>query len=326
MKAFVIQNGTYEMTDMPEQETGANDVTVKMTYVGLNRRDLYIKNRLGNDPNALILGSDGVGIVEKVGDQVSHIKEGDKVIINPSLAWEKISHAPPASFDILGMPDHGTFAEKLTIDASQVMQKPAHLTDAEAATVALAALTAYRAMFTQGRLQKDETVFIPGGSSGVSQFLIQFAIHSGARVITSSRDLKKRAHLQELGAHLVIDSAADWSEVLANEKIDLVIESVGAATFNRSLAAVKQGGRVVVFGATAGDEVTLNLRDFFYGQYHLIGSTMGSKEELQEALNLMEAHHIKPIIGHEYVFNDLALAMTDLEANKYFGKLTVKVR
>lgn len=325
MKALVIENKAFKMTDMPEIEPEGNEVKIKMTYVGLNRRDTYMPKNRQDQPEALIVGSDGAGVIEAVGEDVTHFKVGDEVIINPSLNWFEESAAPPKDFQILGHPDHGTFAEKVTIDAGQVEPKPGHLSDKEAATIALASLTGYRAMFTQGKLEKGQTVFIPGGSSGVSQFLIQFAIHSGARVITSSRHMKKRAKLQELGAHVVLDTAEDWEEALKEEPVDLVIESVGGATFNRSLATLKQGGRMVVFGSSTEDTVDINIRQFFYGQYQLIGSTMGSREELREALAFIERHQIKPEIGHEYVFDDLKVALDDLVNNKYFGKITVKV-
>src|SRR5690606_16851128 len=114
-----------------------------------------------------------------------------------------------------------------------------------------------------------DTVFIPGAGSGVATYMIQFAKNAGARVIVSSRNEEKRQKALELGADLAIDTNGDWAEVLEKETIDLVIESIGRATFNRSLDVLKAGGRIVVFGATTEDVIELDLRKFFYGQYQL---------------------------------------------------------
>src|SRR5690625_3489887 len=138
-------------------------------------------------------------------------------------------------------------------------------------------------MFTKGKLQKGQTVFIPGAGSGVATYMIQFAHAVGARVIVTSRDAKKREEALTIGANRAIDTSSDWEEELANESIDLVIDSVGKATFNRSLQVLKRGGKIVTFGATTEDKVDLNIREFFYGQYQLLGSTMGSREELKRS-------------------------------------------
>lgn len=325
MKAFVLQNGILQHKEMNEMPLQNKNVRIAMKAVGLNRRDLYIKHRVGEQADPLTLGSDGAGIVIATGKDVTTVQEGDEVIINPSLRWFYQSAAPPSSFDILGMPDHGTFAEEIVIDEEQVERKPAHLTWEEASVVGLSALTAFRAMFTQGELQADQTVFIPGGSSGVATYLIQFALAIGARVIVTTRDEEKANQLKEIGVDLVLFTQTDWQSQLENERIDLVIESVGAATFNESLAVLKPGGRMVVFGATAGDEIEINLRSFFYGQYQLFGSTMGSREELRSALQLMKEHEIHPIIGKVYPFEKMTTAFADLETNKFIGKLSLQI-
>src|SRR5699024_5296163 len=194
------------------------------------------------------------------------------------------------------------------LDAGQVEEKPVHLSWEEAGVLALSALTGYRALITKGKVTADDTVFIPGAGSGVATYMIQFAKALGARVIVTSRDEKKRAAALEIGADIALDTNDDWEEKLAQESIDVVIDSVGEATFNRSLAILKQGGTFVLFGATAGDEVTVNLREFFYGQYHLLGTTMGSREELREMLTFIEEHNIKPVVGHTYPLTEIAEA------------------
>lgn len=325
MKAFTYENGQLLLQQMPEPTPNDNEVVVKLKVAGLNRRDLYIPSRMGIQKDPLILGSDGAGIIESIGRNVTNVKVGDEVIINPSLRWFKNSPAPSKDFDILGMPDHGTIAEKIVINSEQVESKPEHLTWEQAGVLALAALTAYRALFTQGNVQKGDTVFIPGAGSGVATYLIQFANEVGAKVIVTSRSEEKRKKALEIGAHIAIDTNSNWEEKLTNETIDIVIDSVGQATFNRSLSVLKSGGRIVVFGATAGDEIELNLRDFFYGQYQLIGSTMGSREELREMIQFIEQHNIVPIIDKTFTLADVQQAFNHLEVNDQFGKIAINI-
>lgn len=325
MKAYVYEFGEHKLTEMLDVKPSAGEVVVALKVAGLNRRDLFIPNRLGPNEEALILGSDGAGIVEAIGEGVTDIQVGDEVIVNPSLRWEKKSLAPPADFDILGMPDHGTFAEKVLVDAKQVEAKPKFLSWEEAGVLALSGLTGYRALVTKGQVTAADTVFIPGAGSGVATYMIQFAKALGARVIVTSRDEEKRTAALELGADIALDTNDDWAERLADESIDVVIDSIGAATFNRSLALLKQGGTFVLFGATAGDEVKLNLREFFYGQYHLHGTTMGSREELREMLDFIEQYKVKPVVGHTYPFSEIADALQLLEENKQYGKIAITI-
>lgn len=325
MQAYVFEMGELKLKPMPEPTVNKDEVIVQMKVAGLNRRDLYIPNRMGPNEPALILGSDGAGIVESVGENVAAFAAGDEVIINPALRWDKNAAAPPADFDILGMPDHGTFTEKIAIPADQLEKKPQHLNWEEAGVLALSALTGYRALITQGNLRASDTVFIPGAGSGVATYMIQFAKAKGARVIVTSRDEDKRNEALKLGADIALDTAGDWNQALANETIDLVIDSVGAATFNQSLEVLKKGGRFVIFGATAGDEVTINLRDFFYGQYQLIGSTMGSREELREMIEFISKNKIKPVVGHVYRLDQIEQAFSLLKDSKHFGKIAIQI-
>lgn len=325
MKAFVHEFGQLKNGEVEDPTAGEGEVVVRLKTAGLNRRDLYIPNRRGEEADALVLGSDGAGVIESVGEGVSAVSVGDEVIINPALRWNENSVAPPEAFDILGMPDNGTFAEKIVISAEQVEPKPSYLTWEEAGSVALAGLTGYRAMFTKGNLKAGETVFIPGAGSGVATYLIQFAKNIGARVIVTSRSKEKRQQALKLGADVALDTSEVWQQALENETIDLVIESVGRATFNRSLSILKKGGRIVVFGATTKDTVELDLRNFFYNQYQLFGSTMGSREELREMLAHIEKHKTRPVIDRVFKLADAVEAFRYLEESQNFGKIVFEV-
>ncbi|AUD12812.1 MULTISPECIES: zinc-binding dehydrogenase [unclassified Planococcus (in: firmicutes)] len=324
MKAFVMEAGQYKLKDMPEPQAQAGEVVVKIRDAGINRRDLGLLKRYGDNPEALIIGSDGAGVVESLGEGVTAFAIGDEVIINPGLRWEQNSDAPPEGFDILGMPDHGTFAEKIAISAQQLEKKPAHLSWEEAGGLALPAMTGYRALFTKGQVKKGDTLFIPGAGSGVATFLIQFAKNAGATVIVTSRSEDKLARAKEIGADIAIPTDSDWVKELEGHTIDLVIDSVGGATFNRSLDVLKKGGRIVIFGATTADNVDFNLRSFFYGQYQLFGSTMGSREELRDMIQHIEQHDTHPVVDRVFSLDEAQEAFDYLAEGKQFGKVVLR--
>ncbi len=326
MKAFVHEYGEMKLKEVNNPVADNGEVVVALQTAGLNRRDLGLANRRGSDVGALILGSDGAGTIESVGKGVTNVSIGDEVIINPALRWQDNSDAPPQDFDILGMPDNGTFAEKIVLDAGQVEPKPAHLSWQEAGVLSLSALTGFRALFTKGEIKAGETVFIPGAGSGVATYLIAFAKHIGAKVIVTSRSADKRQQAVELGADIALDSASDWTKQLANETIDLVIDSVGKATFNRSLEVLKKGGRMVVFGATTEDTVDFNLRDFFYGQYRLIGTTMGSRQELRAMLAHIEQYKMHPVVDSTFSLDHAHDAFEYLREGKQFGKIALRIK
>ncbi|WP_042223978.1 quinone oxidoreductase family protein [Oceanobacillus manasiensis] len=323
MKAFVHEYGELKVKDMEEPSPGEGQVVVAIKAAGLNRRDLYIPNRRGENKEALILGSDGAGVIEAIGSGVQNVQAGDEVIINPGLRWFENSDAPPAEFDILGMPDNGTFAEKIVISCEQVEHKPSHLSWEEAGVLALSALTGYRALFTKGQIKEGETVFIPGAGSGVSTYLISFAKNVGARVIVTSRSEEKLKKAKSLGADIALLDSEDWVKQLEEEKVDLVIDSVGRATFKRSLDVLKKGGRMVVFGATTEDTIDFDLRSFFYGQYQLIGSTMGSRQELRALLDHIKNFKMHPVVDKSFTLEDMQNAFDYIEVNKQFGKIAI---
>ncbi|MBB4824216.1 zinc-binding alcohol dehydrogenase/oxidoreductase [Sporosarcina luteola] len=325
MKAFMHADGQMRLGELEDPRPGSGEVVVALKAAGLNRRDLKIPARRGNESQPLVLGSDGAGVIESVGSHVTEWSIGDEVIINPSLRWFQKSIAPPEEFDILGMPDNGTFAEKIVISSEQLEKKPARLSWEESAVVALSVLTGYRALFTQGELQAGQTVFIPGAGSGVATFMIQLAKSAGANVIVSSRSDSKRESARKIGADRAIDTNCDWAAELEDVTVDLVVESVGRATFNRSLEILKKGGRIVVFGATTEDTVDFDLRSFFYGQYQLFGTTMGSREELRAALAFLERHDIRPIVDRSFHLGEAKEAFERLEHNEQFGKIVLNI-
>ncbi|TFE00052.1 zinc-binding dehydrogenase [Jeotgalibacillus sp. R-1-5s-1] len=314
---------TYGELDAPPLKAG--EVRVKLKTAGLNHRDLFVLHRHSPSDPPLVVGSDGAGVIEEVGEGVTDVQTGDEVIINPGLGWKDNSAAPPEGFEIVGLPFHGTFAESIVVPAENAVKKPAHLSWEEAGVLALAGLTAYRALFTRGQLKEGMNVLIPGIGSGVATFLLQFAKAAGATVYVTSRSEEKRQKALELGADHALDSGSDWDGELDGLKMDLVIECVGAATFNKSLKQLKKGGTIVTFGASAGDEVTINLRELFYGQQNLLGSTMGSAEELDQMIAFIEEHGIKPVMDQVYPLNDFKAAFERIDKAEQLGKIAFTI-
>ncbi|MGJ7919457.1 zinc-binding dehydrogenase [Neobacillus sp. LXY-4] len=325
MKAVVhaektgLEGLTYR--EIEEMEPGAGEVRIKLKTAGLNHRDLFVLSRHQPTDPPLIIGSDGAGIIDAVGEGVTNVQVGDQVIINPGLGWKENSDAPPSGFEILGLPFHGTFAEKVVVPAENAFKKPEYLTWEEAGVLSLGALTAYRALFTRGKLKAGMKVLIPGIGSGVATLLLQFAKAAGAIVYVTSRSKEKCATALKLGADKAFDSNEDWNQALDGEKMDLVIECVGAATFNKSLEQLRPGGTIVTFGASAGDNVQINLRSFFYGQLNLLGSTMGSGEEYTEMLQFIETHQIRPVLDNMYPLDQFAKAFERMEKADQLGKI-----
>lgn len=312
-------------TDKADPKVSEGTVKVKLKTAGINHRDLFTLKRHGADEPALVIGSDGAGIVEEAGAGVNNVKAGDEVIVIPTLHWQKNTPAPPPEFEILSLPDDGTFAEYIVLPAENVAPKPAYLSWEEAGVLGVAGITAYRVLFTKAQVKSGQTVLIPGVGSGVVTILLQMVKAAGARVIVTSRSEEKRQKALELGADLAIDSGADWDEALKDETIDIVIESVGAATWQKSLDQLKPGGTIAMFGASAGDVVQLNLREFFYGQYTLLGSTLGSIEEAHEMLKFCEKHEIRPVMDSVYPLSDTLEALKKIETGSQFGKIALKV-
>ncbi|WLR46830.1 zinc-binding dehydrogenase [Halobacillus litoralis] len=311
-----------KVKELPKHQMSDNEVRIKVHTAGMNRRDLAVvtKRHKADDP-ALIPGSDASGIVETVGESVTKFQPGDEVIVNPGLGWQKNSAAPPKGFEIVGLPDHGTFAEYYTCTEDHLERKPEHLSFEEAGVLPLAALTAYRALFTRGNLEAGQTVMLPGIGSGVLTFCLKFAKAVNARVIVTSRSESKQKEALNLGADIAISTEESWQEALASEQVDLLIESIGNATFNKSLDIVRKGGTIVTFGSTTDDEVTINIREFFYGQYNLLGSTMGSAEELREMLDFISKHNIKPQLDKVFSIDQYKEAFEYIQDSKNFGKI-----
>jgi NADPH:quinone reductase-like Zn-dependent oxidoreductase len=255
---------------------------------------------------------------------------GKAVVINPSLYWGDREDAPSHQFQILGNPTSGTYAEYIVVPGENLAPKPEHLTFQQAAALPLAGLTAWRALFTRGRLRAGQTVLLPGIGSGVAGLALAFAKRAGARaIVTSGSDEKLRA-AQDAGADSAVNYRTDdWEgqvRAAAGEGgIDLVLDHSGAQTIPAAVRLVRPGGRVVFLGATTGMELKLNLREAFFRQVSLLGTTMGSPREFAELLRFITLHRHMPEVRHLFPLSDASGAHALMAAGRQYGKIVLEI-
>jgi NADPH:quinone reductase-like Zn-dependent oxidoreductase len=311
----VHEGGELRHETVPDPVAGPGEVIVELRAAALNRRDLLVSRGTYPYPLPLVPGSDGAGVRRDTGAEV---------VINPALFWGERNEVGGPDFEILGGPRDGTFAELVAVPEENLHPKPARLSWEEAAALPLAALTAYRALFTRGGLRKGETVLVLGAGSGVSTFAVQLGAQAGARVLVTSSSDEKIEHARALGAEDGANYASsDWV-AWAKERggVDLVVDSVGA-TWPQSLECLRPGGRVVVFGATGGTEVTLPVRPFYFGQFSLLGTMMGSPADFAGLLDAVARGTWRPVVDAVRPLAEAAAALDALETGSHFGKLVL---
>lgn len=306
-----------------------NEVLIKLAFASLNHRDLWLmKEHAQLYPDGLILGSDGSGIVVSVGKEVDPSLLKREVIINPSNNWGNNLKVQGENYSILGLPEHGTFAEYIVSPAENVYPKPKHLSLQEAATIPLSALTAYRALFSKAQLQKGEKVLITGIGGGAAIWLLQFAVASQAHVYVSSSDNEKLSKALALGAKAGFNYHNTGWVSQAKDLVggfDVIIDSAGGRNFNDLLELASPGGRIVNFGRTAGNDLNISARVLFWKQLSIFGTTMGTKEEFAAMISFLEKHQIKPLISHTYELVNINEAFQQMQTNRQFGKIVVKI-
>jgi zinc-binding alcohol dehydrogenase/oxidoreductase len=318
--------------DVDDPEPGSGQIVVKLHNAALNRRDVFASQGLypGVTPDILpgIPGSDGSGEVAAIGDGAEGPDEGTEVVINPALYWGDNPRIPGKDYRILGLPDDGTYAQYINVPADHVFPKPSHLSHQEAAAIPLGALTAYRALFTRGQLQEGETVFVPGIGGGVATFLVQMASAVGATVFVSSGEDEKIEQAKEFGAEGGVNyNSEDWSKELKemSGSIDLSVDSIGGDTFNALIQLAKPGGRIVVFGSTAGPAP--NVMTIMIALKHLdvLGTAMGNADEFGAMLNFYEEHQLRPVINETFSLEEAAAAQNYMEEGAGIGKIVLDI-
>jgi zinc-binding alcohol dehydrogenase/oxidoreductase len=314
-------------------EPGVGEVLVNLKAAAMNRRDFYILNRAPFTKNwaPFVPGSDGAGVVTKLGENVEGWDIGDQVIINPFLFCGQCEyciegkHALCVEDEDLGGPRNGTFAEYIAIPTKNLLKKPEHLTMLEAAALPLALGTAWRVLVSQGRLARSETLLIQGIGSGVATFMLQIAVAMGVKVlVTSGSDGKLKAAMK-MGAAGGINYKEEnvverVLELTDRRGVDLVADSSGKASFKDSVASLRKGGRVVAFGTTTG-LMEISFVDLVMKQASLITSNMLGKTELEDAVSFYSENRLMPVISEVLPLEDVQQAVEQMSVHSQFGKL-----
>jgi NADPH:quinone reductase-like Zn-dependent oxidoreductase len=329
MKALVLEEVKcpLQLEQRDDLVPGPGEAIIALKAAALNRRDYWITQ--GMYPGIqlpVVLGSDGAGVVKRLAEGVSQDWLQREVIINPGWNWGDSSAAQSNEFHILGMPGDGTFASEVRVPIACLAAKPEHQSWHEAAALPLGGVTAYRAMFTQGRLQPGERVLISGVGGGVATFALQYALAAGADVLVTSSSTDKITKAIQLGATAGFDyTVVDWHKQLLSEHgpVDLMIDSAGGDGYANLVDVAAPGGRIVNYGATAGPPRKLDLFKVFWKQLHLIGSTMGSPEDFANMLTFVNQYKIKPVVDEVFPLADGNTAIERMKNSRQFGKLVI---
>lgn len=329
MKAIVFHSKEKGpmITTVPAPLPGKGEVLVQLRYAALNHLDLWIWHEQVLK-SQVISGSDGSGMVKEVGQGVDVSLIGQEVIINPSLYWGENELIPDPCFEILGEPTNGTFAEYVVVPQEYIYEKPAHLTLKEAAALPLAALTAYRALFTKARATSRDKVLITGIGGGAALFLLQMATAHGAQVYVTSSSEEKIKRAIELGAANGY-TYKDWQWVEKAKQdvcgFDVVIDSAGGSGFAALTEVAAPGARIVLFGRTAGDSISLKPSVIYNKQLQIMGSVMGTQKEFASTMAFYRKHRLVPVIDKEFHFDEFYLAKQYLERENHFGKIILNL-
>jgi zinc-binding alcohol dehydrogenase/oxidoreductase len=317
-----------QLQEVAQPVAGRGEAVVQVRAAALNHRDVWIqKGKYAGLKFPIILGSDGAGTVASVGSSEDEQWVGQDVVICPSLAWGDNPRAQAADFRILGLPDDGTLAEYVKVPVPNLHAKPEQLSWEEASAVTLAALTAYRAVVTQGQLQAGQKVLVTGIGGGAAGFAMQFAAALGASVYVTSGDEKKLAEAHDLGAQGGVNyKTEDWARSLAEQAgggFDLIIDSAGGDGFSSLIEIANPGGRIVFFGATLGNPPGLDLRRVFWKQLSLLGTSMGTIAEFQAMQSLYAAEDLHPVLDQVFPLMQVNDAFARMDAAAQFGKIVI---
>ena len=325
---FTQKNQPLEIREIKKPKPIKDQVLVRLHAAALNHRDVWTQNEQIATDGGIILGSDGCGVIEDVGEDADSLLIGMEVVINPSLNWGNNPVVQGDSFKILGYPDNGTFSDYIVISKKQVFERPEHLSPEESAAVPLAGLTAYRALFSKARLRAKEKVLITGVGGGAALWAFQFAMAYQARVYVTSGSEEKLHKAKSMGALGGFNyKDPEWTTKAAKEVggFDIVIDSAGGEQFSKLPDLMMPGGRIAVFGRTAGNIPDLSTRTLYWKQISIHGTTMGTRDEFLSMLDFVESRKLKPIIDKVYPLEQAEEAMRRMEKGDQFGKIVLKI-
>jgi NADPH:quinone reductase-like Zn-dependent oxidoreductase len=342
MKAAVIhEHGELDCVRVEEvagPKPGRGEVILKVKSAGLNHLDIWVRKGRPGLKLAFphILGCDAAGVVTGVGADVASVSVGDQVVLNPGLSCGSCEYCNRGeqseclSFDIMGMNRQGTFAEYVAVPARNVHPKPAYMDFDQAGTFVLSCMTAWRMLMTRAQLRPGETVLLHGIGGGVALWALQLAKLADACVIVTSSSDNKLARASQIGADHTInykaeDVAVRVKDFTSGRGVDVVIDTVGAATWPIDFSAVRRGGKIVLCGITTGARAETNLQALYWNQLTIMGSTMGSDEDFRRMLRAVTIAKLKPVIDSVEPLENIREAMGKMETGEQFGKIALRI-
>jgi NADPH:quinone reductase-like Zn-dependent oxidoreductase len=312
------------LEEAPDPVPGEGEVLVRLRASALNHLDVWIRKGMPSVPKPRILGADGAGVVEALGDGVTGFEPGEPVVINPGI------EVGDGRIHVIGEHGDGTNAELIAVPATNVHPIPDGLSFEEAAAFPLVFETAYRMLVTRAGLREGEWVLAWGIGGGVSTAALAIAKALGARVIVTSSSDAKLERALGLGAdatvnHATGDVKAAVQEATGGRGVDVVVEHVGEATWQTSLAVAAPGGRIAVCGATSGPNPPAALHRIWWKQLSILGSTMGTGEDFAAVYDLVATGRARPVVDEVLPLEQIRAAHERLEAGEQLGKIVLSV-
>ncbi|CAG5011747.1 Alcohol dehydrogenase [Dyadobacter sp. CECT 9275] len=336
MKAAVLQalHQALEIRETEQPTPGTGEVVVRLKAAALNHRDVWIQQGLyPGIITPLIVGSDGCGTVSELGEGVSPQWAGREVIINPSHNWGDNPAFYGGNYKILGMPDQGTFAEYVKVDARYLAEKPAHLAAEQAAALPMGGITAWRALFTRCGLSKSDKVLITGVGGGVALLALQLTVAAGAQVWVTSGSDEKISKAIGLGAQggINYNNPTWFRDLLVKAKgpktgfFNVIIDSAGGPGFPRLIDIAAPGARLCFYGGGAGNISGIVPAKVFFKQLNILGTTMGTEEEFRAMTDFVKEKQIVPVIDKIYPLASAEEALRYLDSGQQFGKVVLSI-
>ena len=322
--------------EVPTPEPGPGEVLVALRAAALNRLDLFVRDGIPGVKLPHIGGADGAGVVVANGPEAGRYPAGTRVFFDPGISdgtcsyCQRGEHSLCDHWEILGEQRDGTFAQAVAVPEVNVRPIPERLSFEEAAAFPLVFLTAWRMLVSKARIQPGESVLILGIGGGVALACLQIARLRGARVFATSSSDAKLARAGEMGAEVLINhrekdfSKEIWS-ITAKRGVEVVVDDVGAATWDRSIRALARGGRLVTCGATSGPKPDEDLRRIFAKQITIYGSTMGSRQDWQALNGHLVKGDLRPVVDRTFPLEQAAAAQETMARGEQFGKLVLTI-
>ncbi|MCS6817008.1 MAG: zinc-binding dehydrogenase [Blastocatellia bacterium] len=324
--------------DVPEPQIGPTEVLVRVRACALNHLDLWLRRGLPGRsiPLPRIVGSDIAGEIAEVGSAVTRVTVGQRVLISPGLSCGQCPACLDGrdnfcpDYEVIGSNrSDGGYAEYVKVPEVNIVPLPDHISFEEAAAFPLVFLTAWHMLVTRAGVRPGETVLVIAAGSGVGMAAIQIAKLFGARVLATAGTEAKLEKAKALGADEVInhstqDLLQEVKRLTERRGVDIVIEHVGTAVFEKCVLSLVPGGRLVTCGVTSGYQTQLDIRYLFSRQLSLLGSFMGSKGELLEAFTFFVQGRLKPVIDRVFPLEEAAAAQRRMEERGHFGKILLK--